>query len=53
MSTPLNTPFNMIILGMTGCGKTYFLLEMLEQQYKNEFEYIYLVCLTFVRNKTY
>ena len=27
METPLATPFNMIVLGMTGCGKTYHLLK--------------------------
>ena len=49
----LKTPFNMIILGMTGCGKTYHLLEMLENDYKNHFDYIFLICPTYEWNKTY
>ena len=49
----LETPFNMIILGMTGCGKTYYLLKMLETEYSNHFDYIFLICPTYVWNKTY
>ena len=46
-------PFNMIIVGKTACGKTKYLLEVLEEKYKGCFEYIFLVCPTFVENKTY
>ena len=49
----LDTPFNMIILGMTACGKTSYLLKLLETDYKNHFERIFLICPTFVENKTY
>jgi GTPase SAR1 family protein len=49
----LETPFNIIILGMTGCGKTYYLLKMLENDYKNHFDYIFLICSTYEWNKTY
>ena len=49
----LRPPFNMIILGMTGCGKTYFLLKLLDEHNKTHFEYIYLICPTFKHNKTY
>ena len=31
----MKTPFNMIIVGMTGCRKTYYLLKMLEHEYKD------------------
>lgn len=51
--TKLETPFNMIIVGMTGCGKTYYLLKMLESDYKGHFEYIFLICPTYLYNKTY
>lgn len=51
--TKLETPFNMIIVGMTGCGKTYYLLKMLESDYKDHFEYIYLICPIYLYNKTY
>ena len=40
------TPLNMIIVGVTGCGKTYYLLKMLENDYKGHFEYIFLICGT-------
>ena len=38
---------------MTACGKTHYLLEMLEKEYKNHFDYIFIVCPTFKRNRTY
>ena len=43
----------MIINGMTGCGKTYYLLNFLERNYMNHFEYIVIICPTFSWNKTY
>ena len=49
----MKTPFNMIIVGFTSCGKTYYLLRLLETEYKNHFENIFLLCPTFVHNKTY
>ena len=49
----MKTPFNIIILGTTGCGKTFCPFELLEKEYKNHFDYIYLVCPTFSFNKTY
>ena len=38
---------------MTACGKTHYLLEMLEKEYKNHFDYIFIVCPTLEDNKTY
>ena len=49
----METPFNMMIVGMTGCGKTYYLLEMLEKEYFSHFDYIFLICPTYFWNKTY
>ena len=49
----LEPPFNMIIVGMTRCGKTYYLLKKLENDYKGCFEYIFLICPTYLWNKTY
>ena len=46
-------PFNMIIVGMTACGKTKFLLDFLERGYKNCFEQIFLICPTFEWNVTW
>ena len=49
----MDTPFHMIIAGMTASGKTHYLLKMLEKEYMNHFEYIFIVCPTFEDNKTY
>ncbi len=51
--TYVETPFNMMIVGMTGCGKTYYLLEMIERECFRHFEYIFLICPTYNWNKTY
>ena len=47
------TPFNMIIVGKTACGKTKYLLDMLEMDYKKSFDYIFLICPTLENNTTY
>ena len=43
----------MLISGITGCGKTHFVLDLLETEYKKKFDYIIIVCPTFQYNKTY
>ena len=48
----MDTPFNMIICGMTNCRKTFYLLNMLETQFNKHFDYI-LICPTFSWNETY
>ena len=49
----METPFNVMIVGMTGCGKTYYLPDMLEKDYKGHFDYIFLICPTSFWNCTY
>ena len=49
----LETPFNMLVAGMTGCGKTVFILDMLEEEYKGHFDHIVIVCPTLDWNSTY
>ena len=49
----MKTPFHMIIVGMTACGKTHYLLNMLEHDYRSHFDYIFIVCPTLEDNKTY
>ena len=43
----------MIIVGMTRCGKTHYLLKKLESDYKGCFEHIFLICPSYPWNKTY
>ena len=38
---------------MTACGKTHYLLDMLEKEYENHYDYIFIVCPTLEDNKTY
>ncbi len=42
-----------MMVGMTGCGKTYYLLNMLEKNYFGHFDYIFLICPTYHWNVTY
>ena len=46
-------PFNMIIVGKTACGKTKYLLDMLEEDHMGRFGFIFLICPTFENNSTY
>ena len=43
----------MLISGITNCGKTHFVLDLLEKYYNNKFNYMVLYCPTFLVNKTY
>ena len=38
---------------MTACGKTNYLLEMIEKEYNEHFDHIFPICPTFEWNKTY
>ena len=49
----MTTPFHVLIVGMTACGKTHYLLKMLEKNFKGHFDYVFFVCPTFSENKTY
>ena len=46
-------PHSAIICGQTGCGKTVFVLDLLEGPYKNIFDHIVILCPTIADNKTY
>ena len=46
-------PHCAIICGQTGCGKTEFVLDLLETEYKNIFKYIIILCPTIKWNKAY
>ena len=47
------TPFHCIITGPTNCGKTRYLVDQLRGPFRYVFEYIVLICPTFIHNKTY
>ena len=47
----LNPPFNLLCSGITNCGKTQFILDFIQANYK--FDFIVLFCPTFLYNKTY
>ena len=34
------TPFHMLIVGMTACRKTHYLLKILEENFKGHFDYV-------------
>ena len=42
-----------IICGQTGCGKTVFILDLLEGPYRGFFRHIVVLCPTIRHNKTY
>lgn len=46
-------PHCAIICGQTGCGKTEFVLDLLEKEYKEFFKYIVILCPTIQWNKAY
>jgi len=43
----------MLISGITGCGETHFVLDLIQHKYRNKFDYIVILCPTFIYNKTY
>ena len=47
------TPFHCIITGPTNCGKTEYLVTKLRGSFRFVFEYIILICPTYIHNKTY
>ena len=46
-------PLSAMFVGVMACGKTEFLLRLLEIEYKNHFEFIAILCPTILDNKTY
>ena len=42
-----------IICGQTGCGKTEFILDLLQTTYRNVFEHIVILCPNLKYNKAY
>jgi len=46
-------PFNALIVGPTNSGKSRFLVDQLYGHFRFKFDYIVLICPTFVHNNTY
>ena len=46
-------PHSAMFVGVTACGKTEFLLRLLETVYKDHFKFIVILCPTISDNKTY
>ena len=47
------TPHSAIICGQTGCGKTVYVLDLLEGLYRGVFRHIVILCPTIRHNETY
>ena len=50
---PSKIPFNALIGGPTNSGKTKYLVDQLRGPFRGKFDYIVLICPTFVHNKTF
>ena len=48
-----HTPHSAIICGQTGCGKTVFVLDLLEGPYRGVFRHVVILCPTIRHNVTY
>ena len=46
-------PHTAIFSGLTGSGKIHRMLDLLENEYKDHFDYIVILCPTLRYNKTY
>ena len=46
-------PLNMLISGVTACGKTHFVLDLLKNEFRGKYDYVLILCPTFLYNKTY
>lgn len=49
--SPDHVPCNALIVGPTRCGKTKFVVDNLLGPFRGKFDYIVLLCPTYVRNK--
>ena len=53
MTRYIKKPHTSIFIGQKWCGKTHLVLELIEKEYKNHFDYIIIICPTLQENDTY
>ena len=53
MTGYIKKPHTAVFIDQTGCGKTHLVLELIERQYNNHFDYIVIICPKLRENDTY
>ena len=53
MTGYIKEPHTDLFTGQTKCGKIHLVLELIEKEYKNHFDYIFITCPTLQENSTY
>ena len=49
----MNEPHTALFVAPTGVGKTHLALSLLENEYRNHFDFIVIICPTLEHNETY
>ena len=49
----MKEPHTALFVAPTGVGKTHLALNLLENEYKNHFDFIIIICPTLEHNETY
>ena len=49
----MKEPYTALFVGLTGVGKTYLALGLLENEYRNHFDFIVIIWPTLEHNETY
>ena len=53
MTGYIKEPHTAIFIGQTGRGKTHLVLELIEKEYNEHFDFIIIICPTLRENSTY
>ena len=53
MTDHIKKPRTTIFTDLTGCRKTYLVLDLIEKEYNKHFDYIIIICPTLRWNKIY
>ena len=49
----MKEPHTALFIALTGVGKAHLALNLLENEYRNHFDFIVIICLTLRYNSTY